>query len=334
MVRPERRIRMTIQDFMREAGGAAAAYFRENGEGKIRIENAEVVKVNDTRLHGLTMIREGEDRGWTTYIDDLYARRENGEDPADIIREAVLRCADSIRYDAPPVPDLDNLDLESIRPRLLVRLLGCSNNLSYMADRPYIDAGNGLALTAFIGCERSAASEWGISVTNGLLAGHIGCSRDELLTAALENSMEIEPPVLCSLIECVGSGFHMPFELNNYLDRPITDPELLGGAFMLTNRSSVQGAAVLFYPGVMEKISEALGGGYYVLPSSVHELILVPDSMEPDTIQLIEMVREANATVVEHMDLLSDNVLHYDPEEGCLGQVKTGNVQRNANGPS
>jgi len=53
----------------------------------------------------------------------------------------------------------------------------------------------------------------------------------------------------------------------------------------------------------------------------VHEVILVPDAAGIDAKELCEMVKQANRTVVEEKDILSDNVYHYSRDERRLDKV-------------
>ena len=80
---------------------------------------------------------------------------------------------------------------------------------------------------------------------------------------------------------------------------------------VLTTRDQVNGAGVLFCDAVLQKIWQKLGN-YYLLPSSVHELIVVPVSEGIDRSELTEMVRTINATEVAPEDRLSDQVYLYD----------------------
>ena len=51
----------------------------------------------------------------------------------------------------------------------------------------------------------------------------------------------------------------------------------------------------------------------YIIPSSIHEVILLPDSgKEPDATALKEMIREVNSTQVAPEEILSDNLYYYD----------------------
>ena len=71
------------------------------------------------------------------------------------------------------------------------------------------------------------------------------------------------------------------------------------------------GACVLAYEGVTEQIREMYGGDYFILPSSLHEVILVGDDGSMRGEDLKQMVMQANRTVVEPADVLSDSVFHF-----------------------
>ena len=64
------------------------------------------------------------------------------------------------------------------------------------------------------------------------------------------------------------------------------------GMYVLTNSEGAYGASALFYPGVKEKVSEVIGGDYYVLPSSIHEVLILKDTPDLDSKELVQMVKE------------------------------------------
>lgn len=68
----------------------------------------------------------------------------------------------------------------------------------------------------------------------------------------------------------------------------------------------------MFYPGVMDEIGEKLGGDFFVLPSSLHETIVVPDDGNMEYKALLAMVTEINESEVDKQDKLTDQVYHYD----------------------
>lgn len=75
------------------------------------------------------------------------------------------------------------------------------------------------------------------------------------------------------------------------------------------------GAAALFISDLLEKAAEKLGGSYYILPSSVSELILVPAGIQISLYELISLVNMVNQTEVERRSQLSNQVYYYDAEK-------------------
>lgn len=89
------------------------------------------------------------------------------------------------------------------------------------------------------------------------------------------------------------------------------------GLYVLGREDGQFGAAVLGYPEELKKAAQSLGEGYYILPSSVHEVIILPDSkasdIKPEELQ--QMVSEINQTQVQENERLSNSVYHFDGEK-------------------
>ena len=100
----------------------------------------------------------------------------------------------------------------------------------------------------------------------------------------------------------------------------------------VVSRTSPEGEDVYkrqAYPNVLEMIGQILKKDYYILPSSVHEVIIVPYSEIYVCSKLDEMVREINSTQVEEEDVLSNHVYLYDRVSGKLrvgSSVQTGRM--------
>lgn len=83
---------------------------------------------------------------------------------------------------------------------------------------------------------------------------------------------------------------------------------------VLTNSKRSYGAACILYPGVLEEVAQRMGGSFYILPSSVHEVIFMPHGrMRPEE-ALKEMIYDINRTQVEPEEVLSDSLYYYDAE--------------------
>ena len=78
-----------------------------------------------------------------------------------------------------------------------------------------------------------------------------------------------------------------------------------------------EGAALLLDEGILEKISKIMDGGYYVIPSSIHEAIIV-NGFGMNASELNEMIENVNEFEIENEDILSNNSQYYDPEEKVL----------------
>ena len=91
--------------------------------------------------------------------------------------------------------------------------------------------------------------------------------------------------------------------------------------YILSSTIRTYGASALYYPGVQEKISKLVGGSYYVLPCSVHEVLILPDinsSGGLDAGSLSSIVKLVNDQELQESDLLSYRVLYYDDKIRAL----------------
>jgi len=85
--------------------------------------------------------------------------------------------------------------------------------------------------------------------------------------------------------------------------------------FVASVPDKVHGAGVLAYQDFMDKAAERAGGDFFILPSSIHELLIVPDNGMMKLKELESMVRSVNKNQVAPQDKLTDSVYHYDSKE-------------------
>ena len=98
-------------------------------------------------------------------------------------------------------------------------------------------------------------------------------------------------------------------------------PENNEDIYIMTNQAGVNGASVILYDRFLEEFSDRMDSEYYIIPSSIHEVILIPreNFMEPEEIR--RMIREVNFTVVGPDDYLSDSLYYYNREKGRIVMV-------------
>lgn len=82
--------------------------------------------------------------------------------------------------------------------------------------------------------------------------------------------------------------------------------------YVLTNERKYWGAATLLYKGCLEEIGNRLQEDYYVIPSSVHEVILLPVSRAPACDRINQMIQEVNETQLKEEEVLGDTAYYYD----------------------
>lgn len=140
-------------------------------------------------------------------------------------------------------------------------------------------------------------------VVNYALANKWEVLAQELYLIALENETQNNP----AKIETMGNM------LAGLMGVSFDDP--VGNTlYVATNQKGTNGASVILYPNLLREFGNKIGESFYILPSSIHEVILVPESVGIDGNDFVEMVRDINRTVVAENEILSDNVYLYDLE--------------------
>lgn len=179
---------------------------------------------------------------------------------------------------------------EHIKDKLFIRVYGVGINEEDFSFLPNTKINN-LAITYSVLIDKVTddSAIKSITFTNELLDKY-GVSKEELHKAAMKNSEKIFPAKYYKMNDLV------PFKV-------------------LTNEMGCLGAAALFYLNQMEKIAASLGGNYFVLPSSIHEVLILPDDGNLNYMELEQMVKEVNETTVDRKDQLSNNVYYYDSKE-------------------
>lgn len=144
----------------------------------------------------------------------------------------------------------------------------------------------------------------GIPVTNEMLKC-FDVTEDELHADALTYAPVSHPAKLKTIQEMLPDL--MGAEPIFFFSTPTT-------ILVATTKDGYKGAAVIFYPGFLQKAVERFGRSCFVLPSSRHEMLIVPDDGMFDHQMLTDMVTYVNAIEVAEIDRLSNTVYYYDRE--------------------
>ena len=125
-------------------------------------------------------------------------------------------------------------------------------------------------------------------------------TEDVLFHAALENTP-------CLQKACV---VNMEQVCQSMISEKDSDLAVAKSINILTNTNRTNGAGVILYPNVLKEFAEEMGHDFYIIPSSIHETILLP-MLGDDWEALSQMVKEVNATQLAPEEVLSDHVYEY-----------------------
>lgn len=143
-----------------------------------------------------------------------------------------------------------------------------------------------------------------------------GVSTEQLHQDALSVDAEWNQPMLLDMLDYVMDGLFGSGEMYNLINQ---DSLAKYSAYVLTNTKIQYGAAIIMDSALMEKLGQMLGTDYLLLPSSVHEFIVVPDTMKVGNLKdLKEFVDQVNITEVAPEERLSNKILYYDRTTGRL----------------
>ena len=190
---------------------------------------------------------------------------------------------------------------DSIKDLLEVNAISEKYNRDVLAGTKYRVLGD-IAIVYFINADNRELGEVmkAIPVLNAI-------SIKQIENDALLNSMTRNPAVIKS----------MDSEIESIIGTQIPKDEATSMMYIASVPSKKFGACVLAYPGFFEQAAATVGGSYYVIPSSVHELILVKDSgdLSDDDINKFKSdIKLVNKTILARDEILSDNLYHYDAE--------------------
>ena len=243
-------------------------------------------------------------------LKEIYQSVEDGEYIDHAVYKMVNTIEDNISFVKEKEQDVKSFisDYEKVKDNTYLRLIpGDSPILKSTPHRMIED----MALVVNVHLD-SFSDEHGKScvvVTKPLMEMY-GIDETQLFADAEKNSLANEPIVFKPLLDMVKDLISKD---------EIPNPEDVGiVTYIATNTSGFQGAAVAGYPDFCEKAAEAIGGSFYMLPSSVHEFILIKDDGTPKAKDLNRMIKNVNETVLEPRDVLSAQCYHYDAKAKVL----------------
>lgn len=268
---------------------------RERVDNKVEIR--EVQKNNGTKLHGLVITNEDVNYCPTLYLEKYYKMYLNND------FENTVQC---ILDDYNNNNCIEEIDFSIIKKReyvvsrIKMRLINYEKNeemLKNMPHRKFLD----LAIIYELNLDIDKLGKGSIIINDGLYK-FWDLSEEDLYNIALENTKgDFELKNVIELMTEFFGADDMPDDI---------DMEVL------TNRNRTFGAAVIIHEEVLKYVYNKLKVKKLILiPSSVHEFIIIPYRIKDDIEKFNEMLRSINENELEPEEILSDHVYLYDGSE-------------------
>lgn len=263
------------------------------------------LKNNGKSRVGIIVSEKGMNVSPTIYLEEYFEQFQR-EHSLDTIVKSILKLYQEIRVEQ--VWDTERLqEYACVRSKVVYKLIHAEENTELLEQIPYIPYLD-LAIVFYILLDANRFGTASILLTNELMELW-GVEKEELYKTAHQNTKRLLAPEFRTMQSVVK-------ELMGEQEQDEEKTEDF--MYVLTNRFRSFGAACILYDGFLETVGNQLEENFYVLPSSVHEVIIVPESKSPNRVDLEEMIEEINHTQVEEEEILSNRAYYFSRKENRL----------------
>lgn len=265
----------------------------------------EVLKNNNVSLTGIVVMKESDNVAPTIYLEEPYRQYQDGSTLQEIVDEIATlyeKQTHNVKV------DMDFFrDFSMVKDRIYHKVINYDKNRKLLEDIPYF-RWHDLAIIFYYAMEEAAFGRASIMLHNSHL-DMWGRSAEEVYCVAKENMRQSMPELLMpmqKLLEDV-AGIKA-----GERDLPL---------YVLTNKSRMFGASAMLYSNKIGELATKLNSNLLILPSSVHEVLLLPDDQVQEYDFYKEMVREVNTTQVDPEEILSFNLYRYEREKAEIEEI-------------
>lgn len=290
---------MEYQEFVDQAAKDVRQYLPKRLQNA-KIETVQVEKLQNAGYYGISVQPQTGQIGISLDLKPFYQNYLESMDYDD----ELLTIAQVIRNGLknPPVFSIGEMDnYEIMKETLMIQVVPIEGNEIMLATIPHVKWKDLAIIYRFTSdCEQEGIAT--MLITNALLDQY-GITKEQLH----EDAMVYAPINFPFCIRDMNDILKGASENSAEQPSPMKNQMLIASCYPASN-----GAGCIFYPGFMDQAAERIGGSFFVLPSSVHEVILVPDDGSVDYLALLKSVKEVNMREVKKGDFLANNVYYYD----------------------
>lgn len=196
---------------------------------------------------------------------------------------------------------------EDVKDNIFFTLINAKRNEELLNDIAWIPYEDLAIVFRFLVHEDGSGESGSVLISNAL-CNIWGITLSQLKDLAFKNTPRLFPPRIAKMVDILIEKFIQDKRPEDEIDA--LRQNLDAPVYVVTNTQSLNGASVLLYEGIREELYKLLGSEYFLLPSSIHELLAVPQN-EASREMLESMVSKVNSTDIDPVDILSDRVYSY-----------------------
>lgn len=294
-------------------------------EPDIKVSHYEIIKNNNQMMESIILMDKNIGFSPAIYLEPLFTQFQRHQNMNQILEDiAEIYHSSHRQY---PFQNFQIQDFESCKERLALKLIHFNSNKSLLETIPYQKLLD-LALVMILVIEGPYEELATLLVTYKHME-FWNIDEDTLFKQCIRNSKKILPSIYYP-IETVLEDLmkDMTYFYPKGEETPVYQDESIGGfvcqlvkekqvadrmeIFVLTNDKKIFGATTMIYPGVLKEISRQFDDDLFVLPSSIHEVLLIraDNNLTPE--ELSDIVIDINEKYVHSQDVLSDHIYYYD----------------------
>lgn len=291
------------------AGTVKAAMEVNYGEDyKVLVQN--VNKNNGLVLTGISILKKDCNIAPTIYLNQVFEQYQEGRTMESICREIIRvyeEHAVHTDFDVSYVTDF-----AKGQNRICYKLINAEKNEALLTDVPHVMLED-LAIIFYILVSKDSEGTGTITVKNNMLS-FWNVDTDTLYQLALVNTQRLFRGTVRSMASVMTEILSHKLDeecAQEFYDMMVGEDDMIP-MYVCTNADKLNGAGVILYQGLLQKFADRVGSDFYILPSSIHETLLIPANSDMDVEYLRDMVRTVNRTEVAPDEVLSDSVYYYN----------------------
>jgi len=258
----------------------------------------EVLKTNLV-LDGLSILKQGENVSPSIYLNSFYKDLESGI-PLTVVINNILSIYKQCSF--PGYLDVSKiLDFNNVRSNLFVKLINKHLNEKLLENVPHTYFLDDFAITVHCKLNQTKEGLFSFAITNDYLKAW-NLTAPALISIAKENTISL-----------------MGLDIENLSDSlqsmHVQVPSL--PIWVMTNRYMLNGAATVLNDNVLKEFA-ATCGNFYIIFSSIHEVLLIPSNDNLNIEMLTNLNQEVNASSLNEEDILGTKAYYYEKGKGII----------------